>query len=128
MKSIDGFERRFKVLSVGSKEAMSPEFEAFLASCTPAEVTKISEILMRFDDDEEFDLEQLTPDEIEFLVKIFERPVPPLPAIDHTKPRCKACGRQPVNEHGFCAECFAAVGGMTDVSKLPRDRNGNFPA
>jgi hypothetical protein len=134
MKSIDGFERRFKVLSVGSKEAMSPEFEAFLASCTPAEVTKISEILMRFDDDEEFDLEQLTPDEIEFLVKIFERPVPPLPAIDHSQPRCHACGRQPAHlwdpsdVFPFCDACFEQLGGMADVSKLPRDRNGNFPA
>ena len=85
---------------------MSPEDEAFLASCTPAEICKISEILIRFDDDQEIDLEQLTPDEIEFLVNINERPVPPLPAIDHSQPRCGACGRQPVNEHGFCAVCF----------------------
>ena len=90
---------------------MSPE-EAFLASCTPAEICKISEILIRFDDAQEIDLEQLTPDEIELLVNINERPVPPLPAIDHTKARCHACGRQPAylldasDVFSFCDDCF----------------------
>ena len=102
---------------------MSPE-EAFLASCTPAEICKISEILIRFDDDQEIDLEQLTPDEIEFLVNINERPVPPMQPIDHSQPRCHACGRQPAHlwdasdVFSFCDACFEQLGGNVDASKL----------
>ena len=124
MKSIDGFEKRFKVLSVGSKEALSREEEAFLASCTPAEICKISEILIRFDDDQEIDLDQLTPEEAEFLVKLLERPVPPMPPIDHSQPRCHACGLQPAylrdtsDVFPFCDACFEQMGGNVDVSKL----------
>ena len=80
---------------------LSPEEEAFLASLTPAEVEKISAILIRADNGKEPTLE-----EIRYLSEIEARPVPPMPPIDRAKPRCRSCGRQPVNEHGFCAICF----------------------
>ena len=124
MKSIYGFEKRLEVLSVGHREALSPELQAFRASLTPAEVGKNAEILMKFDDDQAIDLNQLSLEEGEFLIKILKRPVPPMPPIDHSQPRCRVCGRQPAylrdasDVFPFCDACFEQMGGNVDVSKL----------
>jgi hypothetical protein len=46
MKGLESYERRLEVLSVGNREAMSPEFQALLDSLSEDQVIELSNMLM----------------------------------------------------------------------------------
>ena len=46
MKGMESYERRLEVLSVGNREAMSPEFQELLDSLSEDQVIELSNMLM----------------------------------------------------------------------------------
>ena len=46
MKGMESYKRRLKVLSVGNREAMSPEFQELLDSLSEDQVIELSNMLM----------------------------------------------------------------------------------
>jgi hypothetical protein len=127
MKSIDGFEKRLIRLSVGHHAALNPLVAAWMASLSGPELSRLGTILVHMDDGHE-----PVGDDLEFLLMLAERPVPPLPPVDHSAPMCNICGGQPAREHDemlpMCERCYDAAGGNLDITKLRKDTHGKYLA
>ena len=102
MKSIEGFERRLEYLTNGHAHRGDGAM-AWVASLSPEELDRMSEIFIRHSLVDDLPFENLTPDEIAFLQPLFEREVEAVP-IDRTKPVCQCCGCQPAIERGEVGE------------------------
>jgi len=114
MKSIEGFERRLEYLTTG-RQFTSGEDRAWLASLSPEELDKMTEIFIRHEHADDLPFENLTPDEIAFLEPLFERPAQAIPIV-RGKPVCACCGMAPATERGelgegvfWCDRCWEAT-------------------
>lgn len=109
MKSLAPFEKRLDCLTIG-RQLMTDDCRGFLAGLSWAELDKMSEIFIKHELAGDKPYENLSEAEIAFLAPIFERPVQPVPPIDHSKPACIACGNQPAFERDgslpLCDKCF----------------------
>jgi hypothetical protein len=90
----------------------------FMAKFTTREIIKIGDILVRLDRGEE-----PTEEEATFLHEMEDRPAPPLAPIIPGQPVCAHCNKQPASKRELdfgicCDDCFDAVGGNFDISKL----------
>jgi hypothetical protein len=126
MKSV---ERDVKELMGLMPTPPAPEDEAvkrFLGALTAREILECDRILSLVDAGF-----APTDDDFVFLKEIYERPKPPLPEIDPSQPVCEHCHRQPASlrilDFGIrCDDCFDFAGGNFDITKLPKDKNGNY--
>jgi len=86
-----------------SSEPQSDEVRAFLASLSPEELDRMSEILIRHSLVDDLPFENLTPAEVAYLEPLFERPAQAIPIV-RGKPVCACCGCQPAIERGEVGE------------------------